>query len=129
MDSDQSRGGGTRRQKLAILLALTATLAWAARGAAEDKIDPMAVAVGQRFTMSEQSFVALADAMPAERYGFKPTDGAFLDARTFGEQVKHVACANFAFFNQIEKQEPPADRATGGPDSKGALGEGEGVRL
>jgi hypothetical protein len=22
-------------------------------------------------------------------------------ARTFGEQVKHVACANFAFFNEI----------------------------
>jgi hypothetical protein len=25
--------------------------------------------------------------------------------RTFAEQVKHVACANFAFFNEIEKKE------------------------
>ena len=39
----------------------------------------------------------VADAMPAASYGFKPTDGAFKDVRTFGEQVKHVACSNFAF--------------------------------
>ena len=63
----------------------------------------------------EQSFIALADAMPAESYGFKPTDGAFKDVRTFGEQVKHVACSNFAFFNEIEKKEPPAACGTGGP--------------
>jgi len=37
------------------------------------------------------------------------------EARTFGEQVKHVACANFAFFNEIEKREPPPAYATGGP--------------
>jgi uncharacterized damage-inducible protein DinB len=59
--------------------------------------------------------VGLADAMPADEYGFKPTNGEFKDARTFGEQVKHVACANFAFFNQIEKKEPPAQCGTGGP--------------
>jgi hypothetical protein len=53
--------------------------------------------------------------MPAVKYGFKPTNGAFMDARTFGEQVKHVACGNFAFFNETEKKEPPPGCATGGP--------------
>jgi hypothetical protein len=76
----------------------------------------MAATVAQWFTMIEQSFVALADAMPAEHYDFKPANGEFKDARTFGEQVKHVACGNFAFFNEIEKKEPPAGCGAGGPD-------------
>ena len=85
-------------------------------GFAQDKIDPMSVTVAQWFTMIEQSFIALADAMPAEKYDFKPTSGNFESVRTFAEQVKHVACANFAFFNQIEKITPPAECALGGPD-------------
>lgn len=85
------------------------------RGIAQDSIDPMAATVGQWFMMIERSFVELADAMPAEKYGFKPTNGEFKNVRTFGEQVKHVACANFAFFNEIEGKEPPAACAAGGP--------------
>ena len=85
-------------------------------GFAEDKIDPMAATVVQWFTMIEQSFISLADAMPAEKYDFKPTSGKFENVRTFAEQVKHVACANFAFFNQIEKITPPAECALGGPN-------------
>lgn len=75
----------------------------------------MAATVVQWFTMIERSFVGLAEAMPAERYGFKPGDGAFTGVRTFGEQIKHVACGNFGFFNEIEKKDPPADCASGGP--------------
>ena len=77
----------------------------------------MAEAVAYTFALIAGSFISLADAMPAEKYAFKPTDGEFQEARTFGEQVKHVACANFAFFNEIEKKEPPADCANGGPSS------------
>jgi hypothetical protein len=39
----------------------------------------------------ERDLVSLANAMPADKYGFRPSDGAFADARTFGEQVKHAA--------------------------------------
>jgi hypothetical protein len=75
----------------------------------------MAAAVAHTLTMIERSFVGLADAMPAGTYGFKPTSGEFGNARSFGEQVKHVACSNFAFFNEIEKKAPPSDCANGGP--------------
>ncbi len=102
-------------QRFTAVLALTAGLTLPARTLGQERIDPMAVTVGQRFMMIEQTFIALADAMPAEQYGFKPTDGAFGDVRTFGEQVKHVACSNFAFFNQIEKKAPPEKCGTGGP--------------
>jgi hypothetical protein len=81
----------------------------------EQQVDPLAATIIPWFTMIEQSFIALADAMPAEKYGFKPKTGEFENARTFAEQVKHVACANFAFFNQIEKKEPPAKCSAGGP--------------
>ena len=98
------------------VFALTFILCFIHNVFAQDEIDPMAATVAQWFTMIEQSFIALADAMPAEKYDFKPTSGNFESVRTFAEQVKHVACANFAFFNQIEKITPPAECALGGPD-------------
>jgi DinB family protein len=67
------------------------------------------------FAMIERSFVDLAEAMPADGYTFRPTTGAVAGVRTFGEQVKHVACANVAFFNQIESKTPPGGCDTGGP--------------
>jgi hypothetical protein len=39
----------------------------------------------------EDNLLTLAEAMPADKYGFRPTDGAFDDVRTFAEQVKHAA--------------------------------------
>jgi DinB family protein/S-adenosylmethionine hydroxide adenosyltransferase-like protein len=102
-------------QHVIAMLAVAACLTFSARAAGQDRIDPMAATVAQWFTMIEQSFVPLAEAMPAEKYAFKPTNGEFKDARTFGEQVKHVACSNFAFFNEIEKKEPPDGCGTGGP--------------
>jgi uncharacterized damage-inducible protein DinB len=115
MSPNHSRQDKDTRPRLVIVLAVLASLACLASGSAQDSIDPLAAAVAQRFTMIEQSFVSLAEAMPAEKYGFKPTAGEFREARTFGEQVKHVACGNFAFFNQIEKKEPPSGCAAGGP--------------
>jgi len=53
--------------------------------------------------------------MPEEKYGFVPAAGEFKDARSFAEQVKHVACANFGFFNQIEGKKPPEHCEKGGP--------------
>jgi len=82
---------------------------------AQERVDPMAATVTQYFRMVERSFVGLADAMPADRYDFAPKDGEFKGVRTFGEQVKHVACANFGFFNEVEHKQPPADCEAGGP--------------
>ena len=103
--------------RLAVVVAAAAAVGAATPVAAraQEAPDTMARTVGQWFAMIERQFVALADAMPADKYGFKPTTGAFSDVRTFGEQVKHVACANFGFFNEIEKKEPPAKCGAGGP--------------
>ena len=101
------------------IVAIAAAVIGAALGplpaAAQTRPDPMAETVAQWLTMIEREFVPLAEAMPAEKYGFKPTAGEFKDVRTFGQQVKHVACANFAFYNEIEKKTPPDGCETGGP--------------
>ena len=86
------------------------------RAGAQEKIDPMAGTIVQWFTMIEKEFVPLADAMPADKWGFKPASGEFRGVRTFAEQVKHVACANFAFYNEIEHKTPPAHCEEGGPN-------------
>lgn len=94
---------------------LLAALAAPPAAAAQERVDPMAATVVQWFTMIERSFVSLADAMPADRWTFAPKDGEFKGVRTFGEQVKHVACANYGFFTQVEHKEPPANCEAGGP--------------
>ena len=71
--------------------------------------------VGDVLDFAQQQFLAAAEAMPADKYTFIPSTGSFKDARSFGEQVKHVACANLAFFNEIEGKTPPQLCEKGGP--------------
>ena len=75
---------------------------------AESFIKPMQFAEG--------TLVGLAEAMPEDKYSFIPTNGKFDDARSFGEQIKHVACAQFGFFNEFEGKKPPDDCEKGGHD-------------
>jgi hypothetical protein len=65
-----------------------------------------------------------AEAMPEEKYGYRPAEGKFknekpefgpVEVRTFAEQVKHVACANFGFAAELEGQKPPDACHKGGP--------------
>jgi uncharacterized damage-inducible protein DinB len=65
---------------------------------------------------AERNFLAVAEAMPENNYAFVPTGGNFGGVRSFGEQVKHVACAQFAFFNEFEGKKPPDDCEKGGHD-------------
>ncbi len=97
------------------VLVVGACLACQPAADAPDRPDPMARTVTQYFTMVEQQFVSLADAMPADRWTFAPKNGEFTGVRTFAAQVKHVACANFAFFNQVEHKPPPSNCEAGGP--------------
>jgi DinB family protein len=44
---------------------------------------------------TERKVLALAEAMPAEKYGFTPTAGEFKGVRDFREQLKHIAADNY----------------------------------
>jgi DinB superfamily len=75
----------------------------------------LAAAIQTHWKFVAAEFISAADAMPDDKYSFVPTNGEFKGARTFAEQVRHVACANFAFFKEIEKLPPPPDCEKGEP--------------
>ena len=45
----------------------------------------------KQLDLVEHDLVSLAEAMPADKYEFRPAAGAFEGVRTFGEQVRHAA--------------------------------------
>jgi hypothetical protein len=60
----------------------------------------------------------------AEKWDYRPAAGMFKnekpqfgpsEVRTFGEQVKHVACANLAFAAELNGTKPPEACDKGGP--------------
>jgi uncharacterized damage-inducible protein DinB len=83
----------------------------------DDVPKTIADSVGGALQWTQGQFYAAAEAMPAEKYDYLPSAGDFKDARSFAEQVKHVACANYAFFNEIEGKTPPEHCEKGGPSS------------
>jgi uncharacterized damage-inducible protein DinB len=89
----------------------------------DDVPQSIAESVSGTLRFAEGSFLGLAEAMPEDKYNFIPTAGKFDDVRSFSEQVKHVACAQFAFFNEFEGKEPPKDCEKGGHDPARTKGE------
>ena len=68
--------------------------------------------------LAEKVTVSAVDAMPADKFGFAPTDGEFEGVRTFGQQVKHLAAANHILAAAALGEEPPADAGDEkGPDT------------
>jgi hypothetical protein len=57
----------------------------------------------------EREVVALAEAMPAEKYSFAPTQGEFKGVRTFGQQVKHIAAVNYEMASTVLGEKPPVE--------------------
>ena len=70
---------------------------------------PPSQVYGKLLNGMEKEFVSAAEAMPEDKYSFAPTEGEFKGVRTFGEQVKHVAEANYYFFDDPVK--PMGDKA------------------
>lgn len=88
----------------------------ASKSATQQDDIPKSIAdsVSGTLQFAEGNFLDVAEAMPENKYSFVPTTGKFDDVRSFGEQVKHVACAQFAFFNEFEGKRPPEDCEKGG---------------
>jgi len=76
------------------------------------------------FGYQEYEVRSAAEAMPEEKYGYRPAEGKFKnekpefgpsEVRTFAQQVKHVACANFAFAAELDGKTPPPGCDKDGP--------------
>jgi uncharacterized damage-inducible protein DinB len=84
------------------LLTLTWTAAFAAEAAKMNSVLDMTEFV-RDWQASKQFTLAVANAMPADFYDFKPNP----EEMTFGEQMIHIAGANVFRFNQITGIKPP----------------------
>src|ERR1700761_7616739 len=73
----------------------------------------------RELSLLERELVPLAEAMPADKYDFAPTQGAFQGVRTFGQQMAHVASVMYSISATVLGEKPPVDVGTGenGPDS------------
>jgi hypothetical protein len=57
----------------------------------------------------EKEIIPTVDAMPADKFGFAPTDGEFKGVRTFGQMVKHFSATNHILAAAALGEEPPAE--------------------
>lgn len=83
-----------------------------------------AKAIMRSFVNQEYEFRSAAEAMPEAKWDYRPAAGFFksekpefgpAEVRTFREQVKHVACSNFAFAAELDGTKPPDRCDKGGP--------------
>lgn len=90
-------------------------------GMASAQAAPMTVgqALDRELATVEREIVPLAEEMAEAKYAYAPTQGEFKGVRTFGQQLKHVASANYMLFATIAGEKPPADLGQGesGPES------------
>ena len=83
-----------------------------------------ASAILRIFESQEYEVRSSAEAMPADKWDYRPAPNSFKEekpeygppqVRTFAEQVKHVACSNFAFAAELDGTKPPDACDKGGP--------------
>lgn len=56
---------------------------------------------GKLISDQEKQVVGVAEAMPADKYGFAPTSGQFTGVRTFAQELTHVASAQYFFLGSF----------------------------
>jgi DinB family protein len=61
----------------------------------------------------EKHVLGVAEAMPAEKYGFAPANGEFKGVRTFAGQLKHIAADLYLDGAAILGENPPGDLQAG----------------
>ena len=59
--------------------------------------------------IAEKEIISAVEAMPADKFGFAPTDGDFKGVRTFGQMVKHLSATNYILAAVALGEQPPAD--------------------
>ena len=87
------------RFRILVLVALTLTLAATAAASAPRP----AGEYSQHFAPLGQLSVAVAQAMPADQYSFRPHP----ESMTFGELMLHIASTNYQFCAGLKDSDPP----------------------
>ncbi len=86
-----------------VAAALTASAAFAA------ETPSLAQMYDGQLTTAEREIVPLAEALPAGKYDFAPTNGEFTGVRTFRQQVTHIATAMYRLSAAAQQVACPVD--------------------
>lgn len=102
--------GGVRAMKsrigIALIFALSfAAVVWQAVGAADE--------YDKHFGPLGKLSIAVAEAMPADKYDFRPHP----DSMTFGQLMSHIATTNFQFCAGLKDSAPPSLPSPTGKDA------------
>ncbi len=65
--------------------------------------------VDNQIRLAEREVVSLAEAIPAEKYGFAPSAGEFEGVRTFSQQMTHIAAVNFMVASAALGEKNPSE--------------------
>ena len=83
-----------------------------------DQRRPSSQVIDDWVTKWEKQLVDVAEAMPADKYSFAPSAGEFKGVRTFAQQLKHAAAANYILAASALGEQPPVDAGDeAGPES------------
>ncbi|HEY1937986.1 MAG TPA: DinB family protein [Candidatus Angelobacter sp.] len=90
---------------------------------ATQAVPAISAVIDREISIIEKEFVDAADAMPEDKYNFTPSGlnlqgSDYKGVRTFAEEVKHVATANYMFWGAITGDSMlPGTNGPNGPDS------------
>ena len=90
-----------------------------AKAATDAQMSPVQ-AQEELLNLFEHEFMAVAQAMPADKYGFAPASATFAASqgakfdgvRTFAQEISHVTTANYWFASKILGEKMPVDPKT-----------------
>ncbi len=88
---------------------LSVALATLACAPAFGQADALTKVFEGQVRMLDQDVIPLAEAMPADKYDFAPTNGTFKGVRTFAQQVKHIATVVYMVSSASLNEKVPVD--------------------
>jgi hypothetical protein len=102
-----------------VMFVLVVVVSLCAMPAIAQEPGAMAKSLDQELKILEYDLVPLAEAMPAEKYDFAPTQGEFKGVRTFMKQLGHTAQGMYKAAAAVLEEKLPAGLGGGedGPDS------------
>jgi hypothetical protein len=104
-----SYGGSMTKKAGAITLLLLAILGVSQAEKPKEERRTVTMILDRTVSNLESEFVPAAEAMPEDKFGFAPTTGEFKGARTYAQQIKHVAAVNYELGAALLEEKPPVD--------------------
>ncbi len=90
-------------------LVITSSVLAVAQKSGMEKPATVAGVLNASLSGVENDFVPAAEAMPADKYSYAPSQGDFNGVRTFAEEVRHVATTNYVFGAVILGEKSPVE--------------------